>query len=169
MNLPTKITVLRIILIPVFIALLIIEFPNSNWYAAIVFTIVALSDAVDGYLARKKKLITNMGKLLDPIADKLLVASALIFLTGKGIDAWMTFIIIGRELLVTGWRLAAIEKGITIAASNSGKIKTIVQMVAIVAVLIKFPGNWYFMLAAVLITIYSGAEHLLKTKNVWKD
>lgn len=165
MNTPNKITLLRILLIPIFVTLFYIKIKYIDYIAAIVFILLALTDALDGYLARKNKQVTNLGKLIDPLADKLLISAALIFLIGKGIPNWMAFVIIAREFAVTGLRLSAQSKQITIHASNWGKIKTISQIVAIVAVLINFPFNYYLMLTAVILTVISGIDYFIKAKH----
>tara|TARA_Y100000310_G_C20616996_1_gene781162 strand:+ start:205 stop:714 length:510 start_codon:yes stop_codon:yes gene_type:complete len=164
MNIANIITLLRILLIPVFIVLLVMDF---YYWATIVFIILAASDWLDGYLARKHNLITNFGKLIDPMADKILVVAALIFLIGKGVDAWMVFLIITREFVVTTLRLGAQSQGITIAASQWGKIKTISQMVAIVAVLIVLPYAWELMLIATVLTVVSGIDYFWKSRKLF--
>ena len=164
MNLPNKITILRIIFIPLFIILLYIKVRYIEYIAAFVFIILALTDALDGYIARKRKQVTKLGKLADPLADKLLVSAALIFLIGRGVPAWMAFLIIAREFAVTGLRLVLSDK-ITIHASNWGKIKTISQIVAIVVVIINFPYSWYFMLVAVILTLVSGVDYFVKARR----
>jgi len=168
MNLPNKITILRILLIPVFIAILYMKVKYIEYIAAFVFIILALTDALDGYIARKTKQVTRLGKLIDPLADKLLVSAALIFLIGRGIPAWMAFVIIAREFIVTGLRLVLSDK-ITIHASKWGKIKTISQIIAIVTVIINFPYNWYFMLIAVILTLVSGMDYLIKARKFLKE
>jgi len=164
MNVPNRITILRILLIPVFIVLLYVKARYVEYVAAIVFIILALTDALDGYIARKRKEVTKLGKLIDPLADKLLISAALIFLIGRGVPEWMAFIIIAREFAVTGLRLVLSSK-ITIHASFLGKIKTISQIVAIIAVIINFPFSWYFMLIAVILTLISGVDYFIKA---WK-
>ena len=165
MNVPNKITILRIALIPIFIIILSIKIKYIEYISASVFIILALTDALDGYIARKRKEVTKLGQLLDPLADKLLISAALIFLIGKGVDAWMAFVIIAREFAVTGLRLSASAKNVTIAASKFGKIKTISQISAIVAVIISFPHNWWFMLVAVVLTLASGVDYFIKAKR----
>jgi len=169
MNLPNKITILRILLIPIFIILLYIKVRYIEYIAALVFILLALTDALDGYLARKKQQVTDVGKLLDPLADKLLVSSALIFLIGKGVPAWMAFIIIAREFAVAGLRYVTLTKNIVISASKWGKIKTVSQIIAIVAVIINIPYNWYIMLAAVIITVISGIDYFIKARKYIKE
>lgn len=200
MNLPNKLTLSRIFLVPVFM-LIIIPIPTwvlnssilgfmrpqmyyindfilnyGNYIAALVFIIAASTDGLDGYIARKRHQITRFGKFLDPIADKLLVAAALIALVERGdLTSWAATVIIGREFIVTGLRLVAAGEGMVIAASKWGKIKTVTQMVAIIAALIKnypitffvdFPFDRYAMFAAVLATIYSGYEYIVINKDV---
>src|SRR3989338_4215519 len=135
MNVPNRITILRILLIPVFIVLLYVKVKYVEYVAALVFIMLALTDALDGYVARKRKEVTKLGKLIDPLADKLMISAALIFLIGRGVPEWMAFVIIAREFAVTGLRLVLSSK-ITIHASFWGKIKTISQIVAIIAVII---------------------------------
>jgi len=156
---------MRIILIPVFVIFLLIETPFHNYIAAFIFIILSLSDALDGFIARRTKQVTEIGKILDPIADKLLISAALIFLIGRGIPVWMAIVIIAREWLITILRFIVIPKHV-IPASKLGKIKIITQIVAILAVIINFPFNWYFMLVAVIITVVSGLDQILKIRNI---
>ena len=168
MNTPNKITIFRIALIPVFVFLLFIRMKYIEYIAAFVFIILALTDALDGYIARRNNQVTKMGKLLDPLADKLLISAALIFLIGRGVPSWMAFVIIAREFSVTGLRLVLSEK-VMIHSSKLGKIKTISQIVAIVAVIINFPYNWYFMLVAMILTLVSGADYFIKARKFLKE
>lgn len=173
MNLPNKITMMRIILIPVFIVVFLFGY---NYVAAGIFVFAALSDAVDGHLARKLNLVTNFGKIMDPLADKLLVFSALLCLVQTGsVPAWMAIIILARELTITSLRSVAASDGIVIAAAMSGKIKTVFQMVAIPLLLLN---NWPFcyigipmdqimLWAAVIMTIYSGTEYIIKNRKLF--
>lgn len=173
MNLPNKITMMRIILIPVFIVVLMLGY----YYASAgIFIFAALSDAVDGHIARKQNLVTNFGKLMDPLADKLLVFSALLCLVELGdVPSWMVIVILARELTITSLRSFAASEGIVIAAGMSGKIKTVFQMVAIPLLLLK---NWPFsyigipmdqimLWAAVVMTIYSGVEYMIKNRQLF--
>ena len=165
MNLTNKITLLRILLIPVFVLFLVW---NVKYIAAIIFLLIALTDALDGYIARKRKEVTELGKLIDPLADKLLVSAALIFLIGKGMPAWMVFLIISREFAVTGLRvLAASKHGSIIHASKLGKAKTISQFVGIIAVIIGLRYSWILMLAATLFTVVSGVDYFIKNRKVF--
>lgn len=200
MNLPNKITFSRILLIPVFMLFIIpmpewfilssaLEFIRSelvhfnriviqygNYIGAIFFIISASTDKVDGYIARKRKLVTKLGIFLDPIADKLLIAAALIALVQRGdFSAWVAIIIIARELIVTGFRLVAVGEGMVLAADKWGKAKMVVQTVAISVALLKnfpfslitdIPIDQYLMFIAVVITIYSGYNYISKNSGV---
>jgi len=168
-NLPNKITLIRIILIPIFIGILLSGFRYKYEVSAILFSLLALSDALDGYIARKRNQITSFGQLVDPLADKLLVSAALIFLIGKGVDAWMAYTIIAREFAVTGMRMVALTKHQVIPASKTGKLKTIIQIIAILLVLIQFKYSWEIMLLATIITVYSGVEYLWNGRHHFKE
>lgn len=176
MNLPNKITLARIFLIPFFIVVLMtrgfggVSTLYSDIAAAVIFAAAALTDGVDGYLARKNNQVTDLGKFLDPIADKLLIASALICLVElQRIPAYMAIIIIAREFIVTGLRIVAISNGVVMAAEMTGKIKTVIQIFATVITLL-FPSvmigkitlGYLVMLIATLFTIYSGYVYLSK-------
>lgn len=172
MNLPNKLTMLRIIAIPVFIVVLMMEY---RYAATIIFILAAITDMLDGHIARKYNLVSNFGKLMDPLADKLLVMSALVCLVELGdIAAWMTVVILAREFAVTGLRQVAVEKGIVIAAGVTGKIKTITQMIAIPLLLldnwpfnyIGIPMDQIFLWIAVAMTIISGTEYFVKNRQL---
>lgn len=172
MNLPNKLTMLRIIAIPVFIVVLMIEF---RYAATIIFILAALTDMLDGHIARKYNLVSNFGKLMDPLADKLLVMAALVCLVELGdVAAWMVVVILAREFAVTGLRQVAVEQGIVIAAAPTGKIKTITQMIAIPLLLldnwpfsyIGIPMDQIFLWIAVAMTIISGVEYFVKNKQL---
>ncbi len=176
MNLPNKLTMLRIVLIPVFIVLLMFDL----WYfAAGVFVVASVTDALDGAIARKMNLITNFGKLMDPLADKLLVTAALVcFVQLEVLDAWMVIVILAREFLITGLRTVAAGQGIILAAGISGKLKTIFQMVAIIVILLQdwpfrlitdAPVGMILMWIAVILTIYSGIEYVVKNRKVFQE
>jgi CDP-diacylglycerol--glycerol-3-phosphate 3-phosphatidyltransferase len=168
-NLANKITVARILAIPIFIIILCVNFKYNYYSAALVFVILASLDWLDGYVARKYDQVTAVGAMLDPLADKLLVSAALIFLIDKGVDAWMAYVILARELIITGLRSLVMAKGGNMPARVSGKVKTVSQIIAIVTVLLAIPYSWYFMLAATIITIYSGIEYLWVSRRVLKD
>ena len=167
MNLPNKLTMLRILLVPIFMGFLFLrqDYPQySEVLALLTFIIAASTDGLDGYLARKNELVTTFGKIVDPLADKLLISAALISFVALGeVSAWAAIIIIGRELAVTGLRVVAASEGIVISASIWGKMKTVLQISAIIALLldphvIDFPFNFESKLlwAAVIMTIFSG-------------
>ena len=164
---PNQITFIRILLIPVFVAFLLTDLQYKNYIAAFIFIVLSLTDALDGYIARKHKLITGIGKILDPIADKLLISAALIFLIGR-IQLWMAIVIIARELIITFARLSFLPKKIVIPASILGKIKTITQIIAIVAVILNIPFNLWLMFIAVIITVVSGLDYLIKMRRLLK-
>ncbi len=169
MNLPNKLTILRIILVPVFVALMMLE---MFWSATAVFVIASLTDMLDGYLARKRNEITNFGKFADPIADKILVVSALLCLMETAvIPAWAVIIVIAREFIVSGLRMSAASQNVVIAADGFGKIKTITQMVSITMLLLGF-GGIFGIVALVLfyisvaLTFLSGVSYIVKYKDV---
>jgi CDP-diacylglycerol--glycerol-3-phosphate 3-phosphatidyltransferase len=168
-NLPNKITILRILFIPIFIAFLLSDLSYRITAATILFILLASSDALDGYLARKMQAITTFGKLIDPLADKLLVSAALIFLIGQGIRPWMAYTILAREFVITGIRMIAITKGVVLPSRISGKIKTFVQVVAITSVMLRFTYSWHLMVLAVAITVYSGIEYIWVTRHLFKE
>lgn len=177
MNLPNKITMFRIAMIPIFLIFMLIpDISYGRYIAAAIFIIAALTDLLDGYIARKNNLVTNFGKFMDPLADKLLVCSALICFVEIGLmPAWIVIIIISREFIISGFRLVASDNGVVIAASWWAKIKTTVQMVMSVMLIIDL--DIYFInvleqlaiYLAVLLTIVSLVEYLVKNKNVLKE
>ncbi len=180
MNLPNKITMFRIIMIPVFLICFSVAFPGSEICTAIVFIVAAVSDAVDGHLARSRHLITDFGKFMDPLADKLLTASAFVCLVEAGyIPAWVVVIILAREFAITGLRTLAASDGIVIAASKWGKAKTMSQMIAIVALLfymipaLSYGWLWIFgeimVYVAAALTLISGIDYLVINKQVFKE
>ena len=162
-NLPNVLTVARIIAVPVIVVALLGETPNGDVVAAIVFALAALTDGLDGYLARSRDAITTFGKLMDPIADKLLIVAALISLVSLGrLAAWVAMVIIAREFAVTALRAVAVEQGVVISASWLGKAKTILQVAAVFALIIWEPAPLavdLLVYAAVALTVISGADY----------
>lgn len=174
MNTPNKLTIARIIMIPFFVAFLMYDITGNadKWIALAIFVIASLTDTLDGYLARKYHLVTNFGKFMDPLADKLLVCSALICFTATGqLAAWITIIIIAREFIISGFRLVASDNGIVIAASYWGKFKTVSQM-AMIIVLIADLGGVFDLIGTALIwislalTVISLVDYIVKNKQV---
>lgn len=176
MNLPNKLTILRVILIPVFLLVLFLAPAPLNRYIAVAnFIIASLTDMLDGKIARKYNLVTNFGKFMDPLADKLLVMSALVSMVAlKDLAAWVVIIILAREFAITGFRTLAMEANIVMAASWWGKVKTTVQMMMVVVVLLHLPFAYMRTLEMVLIglavffTILSGVDYIVKNKQVLK-
>lgn len=187
MNIANKVTLVRIFLIPVFLMFLLIKFDFgtlniNNYYldynvliALIIFVIAAATDGLDGYLARKHKIVTNLGKLLDPLADKILITAALIGLVELDkLPAWVAIVIISREFAVTGLRMIANIEGHVIAASALGKVKTILQITALILLMLNnFPFTFlhirvdqWVMYAAVVVTIWSGIDYFQKNSKV---
>lgn len=169
MNLPNKLTIGRIVLVPVFMLFLLVNITYGKYFAAFIFIVAASTDGLDGYIARKRKQITNFGKIMDPLADKLLVTAALISLVQLGeISAWVAFIILGREFAITGLRSVVAAEGVVIAASPLGKIKTITQIVAISLILLEdfysayiaFPLGQGVLYVALFFTIWSGIDYV---------
>ena len=166
LNIPNKITIIRVSLIPLFAIILVVNIPYKNILAAFIFAMLSISDFLDGYFARKKKQVTEFGKLIDPIADKLLVSTALIFLIGRGVELWMTAVIIAREIIITAVRIYLLPSKIVVPASNFGKAKTVVQSIAIVFALLQLPFSRYVMLIAVFLTVISGVEYIFRIKRI---
>ncbi len=194
MNLANRITVLRMVFIPVFLVVLLGEWPAfidppswwrtmQPWIAAAIFTVLAATDAVDGHIARTRNQVTTFGKFIDPLADKLLVTAALIALVDlEQLPSWIALVIISRELVVSGLRMVAMAEGRVIAASSHGKLKTILQIVAIVCFLLKDTAllndllgtwaaafqtvSWLVMGAAVLMTIWSMVDYFYHARDI---
>ena len=168
LNLPNALTLTRILLVPVLVVALLVETPGGSTIAAIVFAIAALTDGLDGYIARSRGSITNFGKLMDPLADKLLIIAPLISLVSLDrIPAWVAMVIIARELAVTMLRIVAVERGVVIPASWLGKAKTILQVAAIFAV-IAFDGSAAanaLLYGAVAVTLVSGADYVFGVRR----
>ena len=174
MNLPNKLTLLRVFMIPLFVVLLLLqkgENPTLIYIATFIFILAALTDTLDGYIARKYNLITNFGKFMDPLADKLLVCSALIcFIELDLIPAWIVLVIIAREFIISGFRLVASDAGVVIAASKWGKFKTISQMIAVILLLLRWPAldlaTQFFVYLMLILTIVSLIDYIYKNHSV---
>lgn len=174
MNLPNKLTVLRVILIPFFVAALMVNGGTDQTMrivAGAIFIAASLTDLLDGKIARKYNLVTNFGKFMDPLADKLLVCSALICFIELGqIPAWMVIIIISREFIISGFRLVASDNGVVIAASYWGKFKTTFQMIAVVLLIFNIPAlhmvTQICLWIALILTIVSLIDYLMKNHKV---
>ena len=188
MNLPNKLTIFRIILIVPFILILLGEGSEWGWYKAIfggiqeyvdyialaIFVIASLTDLIDGKIARKYNLVTNFGKFMDPLADKLLVSAALVALVDLGrISAWVVIIIISREFIISGFRLVAADNRVVIAASYWGKFKTVFQMVMVCMMIANIPQlqlvTDIVMWIALILTVVSLIDYLIKNKDVMKE
>lgn len=174
MNLPNKLTLARVIAVPFFIVAYMMQ---SYWIALIIFILASLTDMLDGKIARARNLITNFGKIMDPLADKVLVYSALcLFIEQDIIAAWMLIIILAREFAIAGMRAVAAAEGRVLAAGLSGKIKTVLQMIAVpmlilaqclpdLGALMKI--GYIIFIASLIMTVYSGAEYIIKNKDVF--
>ncbi|RHS81601.1 CDP-diacylglycerol--glycerol-3-phosphate 3-phosphatidyltransferase [Firmicutes bacterium AM43-11BH] len=174
MNLPNKLTVLRVIMVPFFVFFMLTDVggPANKWIALILFCVASLTDMLDGKIARKYNLVTNFGKFMDPLADKLLVCSAMICMIEMGkLPAWIVIVIIAREFIISGFRLVASDNGIVIAASYWGKFKTVFQMAMIIVLIADF-GGVFDIIAQVLIwialalTVISLIDYIVKNKEV---
>lgn len=179
-----RITIARILFIPVFVVFLLARLPNwGPWWAALLFTALAATDAVDGYIARSRNEVTTFGKLIDPLADKLLVTAALVVLVELGtLPSWAALIIISREFIVSGLRMVAVAEGKVIAASGMGKIKTVFQIIAVVAFILKDSSpvagvapwaaqgadvlSWLIMIVALGLTVYSMFDYFYHARDV---
>ena len=176
MNLPNKLTTFRVILIPFFVFFLLAPYFEGygNYIALVIFIVASLTDFLDGKIARKYNLVTNFGKFMDPLADKLLVCSALICLIALDrIPAWIVIVIISREFIISGFRLIAAENGVVIAANYWGKFKTTFQMVMICLMIANFPQlqilTNIIMWIALILTVVSLIDYLVKNKDVMKN
>lgn len=177
MNLANKITLLRVLMIPIFMIILLSDLKWNNYIAAGIFIVASITDTLDGYIARSKNQVTSFGKFVDPLADKLLVTTALVCLIEMGkVPAWIVIIILAREFTITGFRTIAASEGVTIAASPLGKIKTITQLVAIISLLINnypfrlinFPFDKVMLYISLFFTLLSGIDYILRNKHVLK-
>ena len=194
LNLPNTLTVIRILLIPVFIVLFFVEFNGHTLAAALIYVAACITDFFDGYLARKNNLVTNFGKFIDPIADKMIIACSLIAIcvtepimepahVYKILIAVFTMLIISRELMISVFRTVAADKRVVLAADMWGKLKTVVQMMALFAMLpitdfavwnplaaeVFFYGGFGLLALATLLTVVSGIHYIVKNRNVLED
>lgn len=179
MNVPNRLTILRVVMIPLFVvAMLCPDFPYSDYVAGGLFIAACVTDFFDGYLARKYNQITTFGKFMDPLADKLLVSAALIcFLADadSAMPVWAVIIIISREFIISGFRLVAAEKGVTIAANYWGKVKTAVQMIMSILLIFDFQHPFFqildviFVYAAVILTVISLIDYIYTNRDIMKD
>lgn len=177
MNLPNKLTTFRVLLIPFFVVFMLMDVTAyDKWIALLVFIIASLTDLLDGYIARKYNLVTNFGKFMDPLADKLLVCSAMICLIETGqLAAWIVIVIIAREFIISGFRLVASDNGVVIAASYWGKFKTTFQMLMVIVLILDIPHPFFQILGVILtyvaliLTIVSLVDYIVKNKDVLKE
>lgn len=176
MNLPNKLTILRVIMIPFYIVFMYLDFAAAKWIALAIFIAAAITDTLDGQIARRCNLVTNFGKFMDPLADKLLVCSALIVLVDmERIPAWIVIIIIAREFIISGFRLIAAEKGTVIAAGIWGKCKTVVQMVMVCFLIADLGGSviniveQILIYLALILTVISLIDYLVSNRGVLAD
>ena len=173
MNLPNKLTLMRVILIPVYLVLWHLEFPGNNYAALAVFIVASLTDFLDGYIARKYNLVTDFGKFMDPLADKMLVLTAMTCFCAMGrFPDWALVIVMAREFAVSGLRLVAVDNGRVIAAGWSGKVKTFSTMVCLALMHLTFLPipmwvlDWVCVIVIAATTLYSGVEYFVKNKDV---
>ena len=174
MNLPNKLTILRVILIPFFVVFMLFDITGSadKWIALVIFCVASLTDMLDGKIARKYNLVTNFGKFMDPLADKLLVCTALICLTSMDrLNVIVVLVIIAREFIISGFRLVASDNGIVIAASYWGKFKTVSQMALIIVLIMDLGGVWNVVgtvltWVALFLTVVSLIDYIAKNKQV---
>ena len=174
MNLPNKLTVLRVVMIPFFVVFMLTDLGGDygNYIALAIFIIASLTDLLDGKIARKRNLVTNFGKFMDPLADKLLVCSALICLVEmERLAAWMVIVIIAREFIISGFRLIASDNGVVIAASYWGKFKTTFQMIMIILLILDLGDDFEVLETAVIwialiLTVVSLIDYLVKNKGI---
>ena len=170
MNLANKLTILRILLVPVFVVVILSGIKNSLLISALIFAVASITDFLDGYIARKYNLVTNFGKFMDPLADKLLVAAAFITMVDLNlVSSWAVIVIISREFAVSILRAIAASSGIVIAASKWGKAKTVSQILAIMMILLNVPYSNIVMGIAVILTIYSGYDYINLNRSIFKN
>lgn len=170
MNTANKLTLLRVVMIPVFMVALYLDFQFNNIVALVIFILASITDFIDGYIARHFDQVTDFGKFMDPLADKLLVTAAMLWFVEVGqMPAWALLVVIAREFAVSGLRMVAAPKGIVIAAAWSGKIKTASTMVCICVMLLPIPAILNMICVAVILitTIWSGVEYFIKNKSAF--
>ena len=169
MNTPNKLTMLRVLLIPVFLVVLYLDFAGARFVALGVFVVASFTDFLDGYIARRQNIVTDFGKFMDPLADKVLVVAAMMWFVQVGVmPAWAVLIVVVREFAVTGLRLIAAGDGLVIAAGKSGKVKTAATMVCLIAMLLALPmwANWLGTAIIVATTLYSGVEYFVVNRKL---
>ena len=169
MNLANKITMFRVVMIPVFLVFCYLDFPASNYIALAIFILASLSDFADGQIARRQNLVTDFGKFMDPLADKVLVTAAMLMFVEWGqMPAWVLAVVIAREFAVSGMRMMAATDGKVIAAAWSGKVKTASTMVCIILMFLPIPSvlNTICWVVILVTTVYSGVEYFIKNKTV---
>jgi CDP-diacylglycerol--glycerol-3-phosphate 3-phosphatidyltransferase len=173
LNVPNVLTLLRILAVPVLIVALLDETPGGDVLAAIVFAVASMTDAIDGYLARSRNWVTTFGKLMDPIADKLLIIAALVALVSLNrVAAWVAMVIIAREFAVTAMRMAAVSQGVVVSANVLGKLKTVVQVAMVFALILVGDGPaWVQVLVygAVAITVLSGVDYFFGIRGQLRE
>ncbi|MBQ3585989.1 MAG: CDP-diacylglycerol--glycerol-3-phosphate 3-phosphatidyltransferase [Synergistaceae bacterium] len=177
-NVPNTLSLIRVFLAPLVLLFLSLrihtpvcsELPELSWgdaIAAAVFIVASITDAFDGYIARKYKLVTTLGKFIDPLADKVLVIAAMLALIELDrLPAWIVMVIITREFIVTGLRLVAAAEGVVIAASKGGKLKTVCQIIALIMLILNIPGGMVLMWVAMILTVWSGMDYLIKGSSI---
>ena len=171
MNLPNRITLSRILMVPVLLALMILDGEGSRIAAAAVFAVAAVTDFVDGLLARRRQEVTDFGRFIDPIADKLLVLLPLIVLCWQRADVSVVavLIMVSREIIISGFRMVAAGRGSIIAADWSGKVKTVVQLIAVLLLILRMPYAYYAAWLAAAISAYSGLEILIRNRDALEE
>ena len=178
LNLANKLTLSRILLVPIIVVLLLFPGKWTCLFATLLFILASATDWIDGYVARRSGTVTSFGKFLDPLADKVLISSILIMLTQHGwVPGWIVAVIVARELMVTGMRAMAMEQGVVIAADKYGKLKTIVQIFALIPLTLHY--RWFglnplplgsvLLYIALVLTVFSGANYLYAFRNCWND
>lgn len=177
MNLPNKLTILRVLMIPFFVLFMLTSITGGadKWIAVAIFIVASLTDFLDGYIARKYNLVSNFGKFMDPLADKLLVSAAMICLVEMGrLPAWIVIVIISREFIISGFRLIASDNGVVIAASYWGKFKTVFQMAMIIVLICNLGGAFrvvetILIWVSLILTVVSLVDYIVKNAGVLKD